>query len=301
MEPQTQLPAGHESLAFRLFRRVVRAVSGRGLGLHRIGFLSRAYDALSARLSGEGVVLASVDGQKMLVRADGSHIANSLITQGVWERKETEVFLSLLEPHMTFVDVGAHVGYYTLLAAKRIARVYAFEPDPESFALLTRSVQANGYTNVKGFAAAVTDRMGRATLQVDAEAWGNSLATDNVVHPSQRVEVETVGLDDLYAAGSLGNRIDLLKIDVQGAEELALKGARRILTECRPIILMEVEPPRLRNMGADPTRLLRSLVDDHGYRLRAIEGDGLTSVEDIVAFAEREAVINVVATPPAPG
>src|SRR6266850_2328445 len=74
-----------------------------------------------------------------------------VLVMGVWEKRETELFLSLIKPEMTILDVGAHVGYYSLLAAKRVAQVYAFEPDPESFELLTRSVNVNGYTNVKCF------------------------------------------------------------------------------------------------------------------------------------------------------
>jgi len=216
---------------------------------------------------------------------------------GVWEKRETEVFLSFLKPHMTFVDVGAHVGYYTLLAAKRVAQVYAFEPDPESFELLARNINVNGYTNVKGFHAAVTDKMGRATLQVDSEAWGNSLCSENVANPVQQLDVETVSLDELFASGSLGDHIHLVKVDVQGAEELVLNGARKILTECRPIILMEVEPHRLRNMGTEPSHLLESLERNYGYELRAIEANGPASIEDIVALAERELVVNVLAIP----
>src|ERR1700687_1227511 len=125
-------PKGRRSPLFKLFQLLVRGVAGRGLGLHRIPLVSRAYEALSSKLI-QGVALADVDGQKMYVKADASHIANSLITMGGWEKRETEVFLSLIKPHMTMLDVGAHVGYYTLLAAKRVAQVYAFEPDPESF------------------------------------------------------------------------------------------------------------------------------------------------------------------------
>ncbi|MEP6741361.1 MAG: FkbM family methyltransferase [bacterium] len=291
-------PKSRMSLPFRLFQVLVRSVGGRGLGLHRIPLVSRAYESLSSKLV-QGVTVAKVDGQKLYVKADASHIANSLITMGVWEKRETEVFLSLIKPHMTILDVGAHVGYYTLLAAKRVAQVYAFEPDPETFGLLSRSVNANGHTNVKCFHAAVTNKMGRANFHVDSEAWGNSLCSENVSNQVRQLEVETLGLDELFASGALGERVDLLKIDVQGAEELVLNGAERILAECQPIILMEVEPHRLRNMGTDPVDLLKCLECKYGYELRAIEDTTQShSVDDIIALAERDLVINVIATPP---
>jgi len=289
-------PKDRRSLLFRLFQVLVRGVGGRGLGLYRIPLVSRAYEAFSSKLI-QGVALADVDGQKMYVKADASHIANSLITMGVWEKRETELFLSLIKPEMTILDVGAHVGYYSLLAAKRVAQVYAFEPDPESFELLTRSVNVNGYTNVKCFQAAVTNKTGRATFHVDSEAWGNSLCSENVSNPVRQLDVETVCLDELYVSGSLGDRIDLLKIDVQGAEELVLKGAERMLAKCQPIILMEVEPHRLRNMGTDPRHLLRCLERNYSYELRAIEDSAQSrSIDDIIEIAERELVVNVVAT-----
>ena len=233
----------------------------------------------------------------MYIKADGSEIANSMITIGAWEKLETNLFLSLLKPDMTVLDVGANVGYYALLAAKRVAQVYAFEPDPDSFDLLTRSVQANGYTNVKCLRAAVTDKGGRSTFYIDSEAWGNSLCSNNVSKPVKTLDVETVCLDQLYAKGSLGERIHLVKIDVQGAEEMVLKGSANVLARCRPTVLMEVEPRRLRNMGTDPYQLLKHLEMDFGYTIRAIESDGQSlPLGDIISLAERMGTINVVAT-----
>lgn len=284
-------------LVFRLFRRLVRGIAGRGWGLHRIAPLSRIYGVVSSTLIPEGVVLVEIDEQNMYIKADGSEIANSLITIGAWEKLETNLFLSLLKPDMTVVDVGANVGYYALLAAKRVAQVYAFEPDPDSFDLLTRSVQANGYTNVKCLRAAVTDKGGRSTFYIDSEAWGNSLCSNNVSKPVKTLDVETVCLDQLYAKGSLGERIHLVKIDVQGAEEMVLKGSANVLARCRPTVLMEVEPRRLRNMGTDPYQLLKHLETDFGYTIRAIEGDGQSLLlGDIISLAERMGTINVVAT-----
>lgn len=297
---EADIPNASSSLLLRLFRALARVVGGRGWGLQRIPLLSRVYDALASKVIPQGVTVAKVDGQEMYVKADNSHIAKSLIIMGAWEPEETEVFLSLLQPHMTFLDVGAHVGYYTLLAAKRVAQVYAFEPDPESLALLLRSVQANGHTNVGCFQKAVADKVGRARFHIDSEAWGNSLSPKNVNHPVRLLDVETVSLDHLYASGALGEHIHLVKIDVQGAEEAVLRGAATILATCRPIVLMEVEPKRLRNMGTDPYRLLERLGRDHSYDIRAIEGAQPDSVEDIVALAERESIIDVVATPRKP-
>jgi FkbM family methyltransferase len=291
--------AGHDekrmSLTLRLFRTITRGVSGRNLGLHRIGWISRLHEAISKKLVPKGIVLTEIDGQKLYVKADASHIANSLLTLGAWEKRETDVFLSLIKPHMTVVDVGAHIGYYTLLAAKRVKQVYSFEPDPETFDLLKRSVNANGHMNVSCFQKAVSDKTGSSSFHVDSEAWANSLCSENVGKPVKLIDVETVRLDDLYSAGTFGQCVHVLKIDAQGAEALVLRGAETLLSQCRPIILLEVEPARLRNMGTDPSQLLNRLV--HHYELRAIEARELSSLGAILALADSESVINVVAIP----
>jgi len=295
MKKTNELQDQHESLALRTYRMLGKGIAGRGLGLHRINWLSRLHETLSKKLIHEGVMVAEVDGQKLYVKADSSHIANSLLTLGGWEKLETEIFLSLLKPDMTVVDVGAHVGYYTLLAAKRVKQVFCFEPDPETFGLLNRSIQVNGYSNVRCFQKAVSDKTGLAHFHIDSEAWANSLCSDNVGNPVNHLEVETISLDELYESGALGDRVDLLKIDAQGAEALVLDGAKKLLSSCRPIVFLELEPDRLRNMGSGPRELLARLESTH--RFQAIEAPQLSSIYDIISLAEKDLVINVVAIP----
>ena len=291
VQPATE----HDSLLLRLYRTLARGIGGRGLGLHRFAWLSRLHEQVSKKVIHDGIRLIDIDGQKLYVKADSSHIANSLLTLGVWEKLETDIFLSLIKPHMTVVDVGAHIGYYTLLAAKRVRQVYSFEPDPDTFQLLTQSVQINGYSNVSCFQSAVSDKTGRAKFHVDSEAWANSLCSDNVGSPVAHLEVGTVSLDDLYVSGALGDCVHLIKIDAQGAETLVLDGAEKVLSDCRPIVLLEVEPDRLHNMGSNSADLLRRLEPTH--HLQAIEAPELSSVAAIISLAEKTLVINVVALP----
>lgn len=199
---------------------------------------------------------------------------------------------------MTVLDLGANVGYYTLIAAHLVGprgRVHAFEPDPESYDLLVKSVRLNGHTNVTTVCAAVADRAERGRLYLDSGRWGQSLSERNIAAPVGSVEVETVTLDGLLESGALGPRVDVIKIDVQGAEGLVRKGAGRLLQRDRPKILMELEPDRLRNLGTDPLELLRAFVAD-GYAIHPIdpraEFDAPITLERIVALAEAAGVIN---------
>lgn len=100
---------------------------------------------------------------------------------------------------------------------------------------------------------------------------------------------------------NLGDNVNFIKIDVQGAEEMVMKGATRLLQKARPMVAMELEPARLRNMGAEPMRLLR-LFDNWGYSSRSIETDiGLApdaALEEIASAAEKVGVLNVLFIPP---
>jgi FkbM family methyltransferase len=287
---------------FGLFRKATRIIGGRGLGLERVPFARRASAFLVKTLGSGRLVLVDVQGIRLYVKVDGSGIANALVTLGVWERIETASFTSLLKPGMTVLDIGANIGYYALIAARLVGptgRVYAFEPDPRNCDLIKKSSQANGYTNLVCFQAAVSKVTGRAGLYLDSESWAHSMSAGNITHPAGSLEVDTVRLDDLFARGLLGETVDLMKIDVQGAEALVCEGAAGLLRRARPTLLMELEPKSLRNMGADPRRWLNSL-HEYGYAIRILDDDTgpcqLMSTDEILSVAEMKGTVNILAS-----
>ena len=290
---------------FLVFRKAVRILGGRGLGLARIPGVNAVYRKVYAQLRSSNLVLVEVQGSKMYVKPDDSMVSASLITLGIWEAQETTLFMSLIKPGMTVLDIGANIGYYSMIAAKLVGaqgHVYAFEPDPENYQLIVKSAQVNGYRQVTAFNNAVADDTRQVELFLDSNNSGHSLSAVNVIKAAGSVTVEQVSLDDFYRQGKLGTKIDFIKIDVQGAEQLAMKGARRVIQECKPIIAMELEPVRLRNMGADPLELLRSL-ERCGYAFRTIESEvelpPNATLEDIVSAAEKyekDGVLNLLLT-----
>ena len=288
---------------FAIFRKLVRTLSGRGLGLTKIPGVDPAYKKLYGLLRPKDIVLVEVQGSKMYVKPDDSGISAAIINQGVWEPQETALFYALIKPRMTVLDVGANMGYYTLIAAKLVGsagRAYAFEPDPENCQLIVKSVQLNGYNNVSVFNNAVGDRRGRVKLHLESTNWGHSLSPRNINNPAGSIEVELITLDDLYQAGKLGDHIHFIKLDVQGAEELVLKGARMIIQEQRPVAVMELEPARLNNMGSDALNLLHWF-EHEGYSIRVIEKDidvPKSATPEMITFAaEKMGVLNVLLTP----
>jgi FkbM family methyltransferase len=161
---------------------------------------------------------------------------------GSYERIESQIVRRLLQPGMTFVDVGANVGYYTALAAEAVGsqgRVLAFEPSEYAFPRLKRMVEANRLTWVTPFQCGLAESPGQIVLYGGSEhdAFNNHTATmvpnDN---PNRRL-VPTDTLDCVAERLDI-RRVDMMKIDVDGFEMHVLRGARRLLEESRIAVIM---------------------------------------------------------------
>lgn len=204
--------------------------------------------------------------------ADG--VITRQILAGLFEPSETTAITESLRPGDTFVDVGANVGYYTLIAARVVGsegRVFAFEPDPEAAALLERSVLLNGFENVVLERKAVSNEPGSIRLYLAEKNKG-----DHRIYPTEEprdfIEVEAVTLDDYFANDP--GRIDFVKIDVQGADLAVLEGMSGLI-EANPEILLSVEfwPFGLRGFGDEAKDMLDFLLsrDFRLFDLRAGE------------------------------
>ena len=154
------------------------------------------------------------------------------------EKQVTEIFKSLIDSGSLVVDVGANIGWYTLLAAKRARQVYSFEPYPVSFDLLQRSVSKNGFKNITAYPYCVSEHEGSVTLYLaDSGNKGLHSIVRNV--GSRTIDVRSVTIDSMFPRET----IDLMKIDVEGAEVLVLLGASKMIEEGRlRRVVMEWNP-----------------------------------------------------------
>ncbi|MBL7045406.1 MAG: FkbM family methyltransferase [Parcubacteria group bacterium] len=197
----------------------------------------------------------------------------------VFSPGEVKVLKETLKPGMTFVDVGANVGYFTLLAARLVGEggsVYAFEPEDENFELLERNIKENGYQNVVLEKKAVSDKRGELTFYIDPK---NLCAHSLVAKDGQKeVRVEAVVFDEYFK----DLQIDVVKIDVEGAEPQVLKGMTETLKR-KPTLIVEFYPEGLKNAGQDPMGYLEYIVS-LGYTLYQIteEGTDRVSPEDLL-------------------
>jgi FkbM family methyltransferase len=173
-------------------------------------------------------MLVEVESTPMYVLPRDSALSRELLMFGVYERGEVRIFHQMVKLGMTVLDLGANIGYFTLLAAKLVGptgRVFAFEPDPTNFSLLQKNVSMNGYENVTVVDKAVSDQGGRAELFLSSDSWGHSLFS--VHRNAGSVQVQVTSIDEFLSKDVM---VDFVKMDVEGAELRALRGMRRILS-----------------------------------------------------------------------
>lgn len=190
--------------------------------------------------------------------------------KAVSDRKERQLISSIVGEGMTVIDVGANIGAYTGFFAKLVGpggRVIAIEPEQENFKRLVRAT--SDYPWVESRCAAASDQTGECILYKSA-----SLNVDHQTYDSgearQKITIPAICLDDLVPAGS---SVDFIKMDIQGAETAAIRGARRILEENPGIaLLFEYWPYAIRRSGHDPAELLDSLRQS-GFRLHMLNDD----------------------------
>jgi FkbM family methyltransferase len=205
----------------------------------------------------------------------GNETCRSLFITGRYEPNEFHLLRAILRPCMVFVDVGANIGLYSLFAARRIGeqgKALAIEPSVREFAQLRRNLELNGIAQVQALEVAVSDCPGEADLLVaPAERSGHNtlggFAYDTPLDHKERVRTER--LDDIVAAQRL-LRVDVIKMDIEGAELAALRGAASTLQQFRPLLLIEVSPRSLERQGTSSERLLEHLAAA-GYRCYAFD------------------------------
>jgi FkbM family methyltransferase len=200
-------------------------------------------------------------------------LAREVYFTGRYEPQETQLVRRLLEPGGVFIDVGAHWGYFSLLAIDRVGRsgrVVAIEADPRIYRTLARNFALNGLTNAVAVHAAAAAEPGVLTLAGYDETQGNwglsRLAGGGAAAvPGTTFEVPSRRIDDLLDEQRIAT-VDLLKMDIEGAEVLALQGMRSGLQSGRyRRILLELHPAAIRDFGTDAAAVVGDLTGA-GYR-----------------------------------
>ena len=207
-----------------------------------------------------------------------------------WEPETLLVFRRLVAEAEVFVDVGANKGVFSLvaLASSPRLRVEAFEPVDRVRAALISNLGRNGWLDrATVHDIALSDRAGTADFLVPTGALPSSGHLASAAYRSSSGTVTTVPVEPLDDV--VTGRVDLIKIDVEGAEDAVLRGARRILAEERPVLVVECLPE-------GPYEQVQSELVSHGYRFAHLTGVGPVDVTDIVPDPTRR-LRNFLCTP----
>ncbi len=194
----------------------------------------------------------------------GEMTNRAMFLYGTFEISETRLVQAALHPGMTFLDVGANIGYYTLIAARLVGEtgaVYSFEPNGSMRSKLEANIRRNGFDNVVVRDEAVARETGE--VEFYASTWDANQGISSILPGVGRAaaqKVRSLSLDD-FMASLTGRRVDLIKMDIEGAELIAIQGGHRALgaTDAPPLIFEAAEL-------APIAKALRAL----GYHIRRL-------------------------------
>lgn len=194
----------------------------------------------------------------------------------LWELYEKEtvvVFKKTIKPGMVVVDIGAHIGYFTRMFSKLVGTtgiVYAYEADPENFSFLQKNTKH--LSNVKIFPLAITDTQGTIDFYHYPDKAGCHSILSNVPldFRKEKISVPCEDLDSLITKQKI-DRVDYIKMDIEGGETAALRGMKKLLENPLPITLViEFAPAWIHAAGNSPLTFLQNLTA-RGFKIFAIK------------------------------
>lgn len=227
--------------------------------------------------------VVTLEGFKLAVHQHDTIISESIRQNKIWAQSETRLFRELITPGMVVIDVGANIGYFSLLASTLVGSggcVHAFEPDPVNCGLLRKNVRMNHASNIKVVQAALSNNDEPLQLFLNSDNKGDHRIWEATGEARTRISVKAMTLDQYL--NKTGTVPKFIKIDVQGAEGYVLEGMKETLAQSElSYLILEFWPEALRKCQTDPQRLIKQ-VADAGFTIRVVADDQLLGKNVIV-------------------
>ncbi|MGY2052756.1 FkbM family methyltransferase [Methylobacterium sp. JK268] len=261
--------------------------------LRRLPGTQPLVEAIRRRCVGLGVrEVADFDGDLRIALDLREQAASEIFWFGYHRGGVVRCLNRLLGPGQVFFDVGARIGEITLVAAKRVGpsgAVYAFEAVATMQRKLAANVAANHLEQVRHLPFGVGAERGTRVVEARAGRYADDpAAAAGALRPAIPTQVAEVTTIDAVVSQYRLDRLDGIRLDVEGAELAALRGAFRTLGRFSPWLIVEASRAAFAARGFGPDDLARAL---HGYRLHRIDPDGGVAPLDVADFGEREALL----------
>lgn len=245
------------------FRKLIIVIASSLLVKKTTVFINRVLSSVIPLFS------VSINDQTLHAHTLDRLIALLLLKFGILEKMEIDFFKRTIKKGWTVLDIGANIGYPSLLFGKLVGekgKIFSFEPDKDNLKVFRKNIKLNNIKNIKVIPAAVSDRTGLATLYISSSHSG-----DHRIYSSgeerRRQDVKTVCLNDYFKPK---DKIDFIQIDVQGAEELVFKGMEDLLRKNKNVkILLEFWPEGLEKIGTSPNSFLQR-IKRNGFKLNCL-------------------------------
>ena len=207
-----------------------------------------------------------IEGRKMYTQ-NNDGLALSIFK--IYEPNQTEIVKKYVHEGDIVIDIGAHVGYYTLLMAQLVGengKVYSFEPDPVNFQLLKKSVEINGFENVVLIQKAVSNITDKVKLFLgDDDSAINRIYDAKLGDAKESIDVESVTIDEYFKEND--ELVNFIKIDSEGSEVKIINGMKQFLSRNQELVMMtEFFPFLIKKSGDEPNQYLKSL-EKSGFSL----------------------------------
>jgi FkbM family methyltransferase len=255
-------------------------------------------------LGGYQSITKLVTGQVFFVDTSDISLAPSLILHGQWEPGMTKVFTKTVKSGMTFIDIGSHMGYYTVLAGSCVGttgRIFAFEANPKIFETLFKNVFVNGLlgtTKIENKAVySHSTKLKFNTLK--RASGGNSIVEfsdaykDMYKEEIQSFELDAISLDDYFS--ELPKKVDVMKIDAEGSEPYVFDGMKELIKNNDKLtIFCEFDMGLISGARSSPKEFLEKIVS-WGFRIQKIQSDSNVvdvSIEELLSLGRGDLLLS---------